>query len=113
MIKTLAFTLKKKKFTFLSIALCPSLDPNQVPSAYKADVLTTVPWWICWKSLLNKSLYLISTRAPSAAAAAPAARAGGSHCLSQRKYAHPPHCFTASAVPADAEKQRGGCAYLR
>ena len=42
-----------------------------------------------------------------------AARAGGSHCLSQPKYAHPPHCFTASAVPADAEKQRGGCAYLR
>ena len=36
-----------------------------------------------------------------------------SHCLSQRKYAHPPRCFSASAGTADAVKQWGGCAYLR
>ena len=62
MIKTLAFTLKKRNLLFCPyLALCPSPDPNRVPSAYEANAFPLYYGGFVEKVLLNKCY--ICTRA--------------------------------------------------
>ena len=64
---------KKKKFAFLSIALCPRPDPNRVPSAYEANVLPLYYGGFVVETHFNQVFYMYAMYARAVLQSWPAA----------------------------------------
>ena len=74
MIKTLAFTLKKRNLLFCPyLALCPSPDPNRVPSAYEANALPLYYGGFVVETHFNQVFYMYAMYARAVLQSWPAA----------------------------------------